>query len=1428
MKGKHIFLIAASLLVMTGCLRDELARMHNEIDSFADTRIKPIEEQILQVQASIKQLEETGGELDVKVKELTATRQTLEQELKRIDDEIAKLIESTIKGKEEIENGLLELRKDVLSRLEIVNAAIDEISQKTESLNSLTDQLDNDVKNGFTDVFEHFKTVADTLADIQVSIDVLKDAITNLDESLSNRIDEMYEGVSDELREAMEAVTEAYTKLIESTKTDIMLIADERISKAVDAAKDKILGWVNEELLGKYYTIAEIDAKIALLEKVDEEHREDVEGLRTKLVEVKAYIESQIERAIKEARIDEKIEEAISKVKSDITELRKQVDFNIYDLSVLFQKVTTLEQQTSKMEGEIAELQKFDGKLKDQIDELERTLSQLEDGLRKAEADNTRIGNDIKGQQETISGINGTIEIINASLDELRNADKRINGRVDSLSTEVEKLRKYISDAETGYKGWAEGLFASVEQYKATKGLIDQIQTSISEIEKNITSLSEDMTKKIGDKETELTTLINTTKERILNTFSEKFKEQLDTLESGLKGWVTPQLDKQYSKLSEQLERLKILEQTYKDQDKIHSQQIIDLRKDLDARESGLVANINDLILKATQTGGVIDGAITSKIEEYMSSWSGKFSSIESSISGLYEYKTSIGEKIATIEQQMENIGAVIEKLKASEKEIQEFIKVLGNYPEEYSSNIMGLIKSLQDEDEKIKDAIDKLDAYIKDPDQYGKEISEWLKASLQTYKDKEYVNGILTDMLGKIKVVRDSIGSDTEGVTSRIGALEDRCEALQQMISDVYTEFEQTVTTNYIIKSDVDNMFTNYYKKSETYSKQQVDDTLARYFSKATFESNIKSLIASTDSKARKKALADSLDALKQQFNAEFEAYMAKALEKGKGGIIDSTINAAINALRNGYEGSLKDLSDSLTDNDVENRIEKLANIVQSVIYIPEYDDNTTAVIYRGRDAGGKDLYYTNLKFRISKSGSAEFNPANYNMVVNSITRVVSGAEAGKNILGTCVISDYSFDPSTSILTIKVDDGIDARFFLGDNNATASVCLTISDDYTSISSKYAPLFVPKILLDKDELNFEYRKTSHGAGEQQLHLTCEGEWTITDCPDWVKLSVSGNAPVAGKYSGDRDIFVNVERNYEGDKTGTVVLQSILFGNTTSFVVKQKARPAQTFKKIWSEPDSILSSDGETIKIYLETSDGENDWTCEKLEQSPSGKKSTAFISFDESTKGQGYITVTADRSSSVERYLTLKFTSYDGASSITYVIVQEAAKFNTDIDEGGQDIEGSTVVILRDDLDGYPFVYLTGEFVLGNTPFSELDWLTRILIEDGMSLFGISEWQNTVMITYDDNGQTKEFPRQKSEALDFTNYPDGLPLTFTITNQQLLDFSTWITEKRPSLKLSINLTFHACASRESSSEEYSYPMLFNITGSTLYGSSIIK
>ena len=280
--------------------------------------------------------------------------------------------------------------------------------------------------------------------------------------------------------------------------------------------------------------------------------------------------------------------------------------------------------------------------------------------------------------------------------------------------------------------------------------------------------------------------------------------------------------------------------------------------------------------------------------------------------------------------------------------------------------------------------------------------------------------------------------------IEESIDALDNRLNALEQTLPTLESQIEM-VNLAIIQLEEVDAALENEIETLKSSDKATENEIAALEQADKKLDSKISDLrnyVNSEINKAKNEAAAtyatlDQLNSAKEELN-DLKSAVSK-LEVSLTTKIDNVI-AVLDAKIADLEARLKA---------VEDKVDDLLSRIQSVSYIPEYDDGKVLVERMSSKSWGE------LSFRISpKDAVVElekvWSTALSCEAFHPKTRAVSFVKLA--------VTEFEGDAESGVVTVKISgEGLSDEFFAGEQ--TAKVALVISDGNNQIVSEYADMY---------------------------------------------------------------------------------------------------------------------------------------------------------------------------------------------------------------------------------------------------------------------------------------------------------------------------------------------------------------------------------
>ena len=311
---KLILLIAAVAMMLPSCkkINEELDALGNRIDKLEQEAIPSIDEQIAAINTTLSNLDAMDKELKGYINNLTSTASNLQEQINSVNTKIGE-VNAELKGdiastNSELKGEIATAKADVLAQLEAleselktelaqINATIATLQAKDTELEGKIAELKTyvdtelgkttDWVNATFATLEQYNALVSEVATIKEQIKAINESITNLETKLTTKINEdiatAVSTLSADIQQKVSEITTAYTNAVKTAKEEITTAYTVAIQTAISNLDSSLKAWVGEQL-ANYYTIAQIDAKLAALSA-------EFEG---KLSTQKIYLESLI------------------------------------------------------------------------------------------------------------------------------------------------------------------------------------------------------------------------------------------------------------------------------------------------------------------------------------------------------------------------------------------------------------------------------------------------------------------------------------------------------------------------------------------------------------------------------------------------------------------------------------------------------------------------------------------------------------------------------------------------------------------------------------------------------------------------------------------------------------------------------------------------------------------------------------------------------------------------------------------------------------------------------------------------------------------------------------------------------------------------------------------------------------------------------
>lgn len=441
--------------------------------------------------------------------------------------------------------------------------------------------------------------------------------------------------------------------------------------------------------------------------------------------------------------------------------------------------------------------------------------------------------------------------------------------------------------------------------------------------------------------------------------------------------------------------------------------------------------------------------------------------------SEIKNYIATLQDKVSTLEQSISDLEDKIEELgQNSQPGLSDITEQLNSYKLEVQGKIdtiNALIESLQAADESLEQKIADLDNKVDAQ-------RSWVETTFATL---EQYNGLVDD-IASIRTGIETINQDLADMETRlnekiktdiaaaVAGLESDIQEQVTEITDAYTAAigtaREEITAAYTsaISSAIDDCVASM--------KSWVNEKLANYYDIAAIDAKIELLqeaIAEGDAAADEKlaseiaAVNKAIETAKSELTEAYQEAITSAIETNNG-VIDTKIAQQIQSVNNRIDEEVQMLTTRIDDierrlseledkvDDMADEIAALLKRIQSVSYVPQYDDGKIEV----RRIVGQDKGIAEMDFLISPKNVVTdlekvWEDAVSVKAVHTKTRAVEFIEMP--------VVEFAADAETGVITVKASgENLGEEFFAG--NQSASAALFISDGNSNVTSEYIPL----------------------------------------------------------------------------------------------------------------------------------------------------------------------------------------------------------------------------------------------------------------------------------------------------------------------------------------------------------------------------------
>ena len=661
---RFLLSVAVVAMVLPGCqkINDALDELDGRLDKLEQEAIPTIDEQIAAINLSLTSLGAMDKELKGYIDNLTATASNLQEQINNTNTKIGE-VKAALQGE------ISTAKAEVLAQLDAVKTELEgELAQINTAIATLQAK-DAELEGKIAEL----KTYVDT--ELKSTTDWANATFATL---------EQLDALSKEV-----ALVKAF---VDANKTE----ATANLATAISNLESSMKSWVGEQLAG-YYTIAEVDAKITVLQNAmttsDTALQQELNTLKNQLTTTASEITAAYKKAIEEAintnngvintKIANEIATVNTRINNEVLTINQRISEIEKRLADVEDKVNSIEQQISAINTSIDTLTAMDKELKAYIDGLTATASNLQEQINSTNTKIDEVKATLQGEISTAKAevvaqlealeteMEAELAQINAAITTLQAKDKEIENKIATLNT-------YVNNELGKTTDWVAATFATLEQYNALVSEVATIKVqitatsqSVADLETRLTTkinediatavsnLSADIQQKVSEITTAYTNAVKTAKEEITAAYATAIQTALNALDASLKAWVGKQLANYYT-IAEVEAKISALQIVIAENNTALQEELNRQKNNVESAKSEITAAYKKAIEEAiTTNNGVIDTKIANEIATVNNRIDSKVATINANIANIETRLDNVEAKIAELLARIQSVSYI-------------------------------------------------------------------------------------------------------------------------------------------------------------------------------------------------------------------------------------------------------------------------------------------------------------------------------------------------------------------------------------------------------------------------------------------------------------------------------------------------------------------------------------------------------------------------------------------------------------------------------------------------------------------------------------------------------------------------------------------------------------------------------------------------
>ena len=970
---KKLFYLFALLfgLTLTSCYQDEIDDLHRRLDLIEGSKVASVQEQVDAIKKSLPELEKTSKDLKTYIESLQKTASGLQESLDVTNTQLESVkagLDAEKDARLELIDILTSVKTELESELENINKALMALQAKDSELNAKIDNLRNYVyeelaankewANATFSTLKQYSSLASEVAAIKAQIESINKSVTDLETRINDKIAKdistAVSTVNANIQEQVNTLTTSYMTAISNVRDEITAAYTAAIADAISIAENSMKTWVNDLLKG-YYTIAEVEGKLNLLQNVISENDKAMQGevavivenLAATKLEIEAGYESAIEDAISNNNgvVDGRIAIAIAEVNVRIENEIKAINAKVSAIETRLQKIegdiATINEQIANINSTIAKLEGMSGDMETYIKNLQTTAETLQELIEttdsKIDAMEKKLMNESDAvKSEILTQLASLRTNTETELSRITGVITILQAKDEELDSRITDLQSYVETELSNNEDWVEATFATLEQYSNLASDIATINAQIQAINSRITALEENLIQKINDQLTTVlstcsseiqnsvmeitgayTSAINKAKEDVTTAYKSEIQNAFNALQASMQKWVNESLQ-QYYTIYEIDGRLSALKNEFVGADDDILSEIEELQKVLDTNKQELIEICNNIAEQAIKTNnGIIDNKIADAIAGVTKEIDGQLEAITTRIDQIESRLNIVEGDINNIKGYICEIQGTIVNLQNAHDELESYVAHL----QSVASNLQESIKSINGKINEVEAAMEgelstakaeilaQLSSLKADVDEQLTQINDAI-AILQT-KDVELDNKIAALQ----SYVDTNLANNKNWVKATFATLEQ-----QNALADEVTTIKTQIATINLSITDLENRIDTKISKDITYAVATLNSTIQEKISEVTSAysaaiSKAKSDITTAYTAEIQNAFSSLESTMKKWVNQQLSGYYTIAEVDAMLAAMENEFNGQLASQKAYLEGLISSLSSELTD---------------------------------------------------------------------------------------------------------------------------------------------------------------------------------------------------------------------------------------------------------------------------------------------------------------------------------------------------------------------------------------------------------------------------------------------------------------------------------------------------------------------------------